>query len=233
MKHMNKSENVDMTDGIRVNVNKDIIKNIQTFKIVIIGDSSSGKSSILLQFSENNFIDRHDVTIGVDLKYKYVSVNGTITKLHIWDTAGQERFKSIIKTYYETAHGIVLVFDLNNKESFKSLSYWLNELRHVGKEKCPILLVGNKNDLEKVVTDREIYNFVLDNEKLNMKYLEVSAKKGTNINEIFIDLTRMILNEKNKNLPSKILTKGEADFLDEEYYKTNVTAERNNCCVIT
>lgn len=229
--YINNNKITLMNDGIRVNVNKNIIGDIQTFKIVIIGDSSSGKSSILLQFSENTFKDRHETTIGVDLKYKYVSINGNIVKLHIWDTAGQERFKSIIKTYYETAHGIILVFDLNYKESFKNLTYWLNELKNVGKEKCPVLLVGNKNDLEKIVTDNEINNFMSDNPKLNIKYLEVSAKKGTNINDIFINLTKMIIEEKNKILPTKILNDEESVILEKEYFNSTKT-ELNNCCTI-
>ena len=110
------------------------VKNVKKYKIVIIGDCGSGKSSLLLKFVEGTFQDNHYATIGVDLKAKYINIDGTTVKINIWDTAGQERFRSIIGSYYSTASGIILVFDLTNRESFLNLKIWIDELKSIDKD---------------------------------------------------------------------------------------------------
>ena len=212
---------------------------IPVYKVVIIGDSHCGKSSILLKFAENTFKNEHHTTIGVDMKSRYIKIDETNVKLHIWDTAGQERFRSIIRTYYETASGIVLVFDLSNRESFNDLEYWIDELRIAGKDKCPIILVGNKSDLyfKRIITHQEILNFV-NGIGLNMAYLEVSAKNDINVNNIFIDLTTKILydnngDEGNEMRMSKILTRKESDILEFDKYNVVKKDDASSCCIIS
>lgn len=208
--------------------------NVKIYKVVIIGDSSSGKTSILLRFAENTFKSYHDSTIGVDLKARYITSGDTTIKLYIWDTAGQERFRSIIKTYYEQAAGIILVFDLNNRESFLNLTYWIRELSEVGKDKCPMILVGNKCDLKRKILDKEIHDFVI-NSKLNMIYMETSARDGINVDNIFMELTKKILDARDFMVDSKILSTKESEKMEDKLEKGQINENSNNdsCCVIS
>jgi Ras-related protein Rab-18 len=98
------------------------------FKLLIIGDSSVGKSSILLRFTDDEFDDEHPVTIGVDFKVKTIQLGAKRINLTIWDTAGQEKFRSLTSSYYRGTQGIILVYDVSSRESFQHLSVWLNEI---------------------------------------------------------------------------------------------------------
>ena len=131
------------------------------FKILLIGDAGVGKSSILLRFTDDAFEEHLASTIGVDFKVKTVQLGGKTVKLTIWDTAGQERFRTLTSSYYRGCHGIILVFDVNERSSFDNLKQWLDELElysttaHSSK-----LLVGNKIDLEdRQVTEQEATDF--------------------------------------------------------------------------
>ena len=121
---------------------------IKPFKIIIIGDSGTGKSSLMLRYTDDTFSEFHNTTIGVDFKFKKLKINDTYVGFHIWDTAGQEKFKSIIRSYYLNSDGIILVFDLNSKYTFDNLQYWIDEIKYTGRQKCPIILIGNKTDLK-------------------------------------------------------------------------------------
>jgi Ras-related protein Rab-8A len=98
------------------------------FKVIIIGDSGVGKTNILTRYCEGIFKDSYVATIGVDFKVKMVDVEGRKVKLQIWDTAGQERFKNITQTYYKGAAGIILVYAINNQDSFRNISNWLKQI---------------------------------------------------------------------------------------------------------
>ena len=117
------------------------------FKILLIGDSAVGKSSILLRFSDNIFTESFLPTIGVDFKIKTLEFQGKNAKLQIWDTAGQERFKTITSTYYKGSHGIILVYDITDMESFNKLGDWLIEVEKNAPNNVYKILVGNKADL--------------------------------------------------------------------------------------
>ena len=116
-------------------------------KYIVIGDTSVGKSCILLQFLEKKFKFDHDTTIGVEFGSKVISVNDKQVKLQIWDTAGQETFKSITRSYYRGSIGVVLVYDITNRDSFSNISKWLDETKSYANDKVVIMLVGNKTDL--------------------------------------------------------------------------------------
>ena len=161
------------------------------FKVLIIGDSSVGKSNILLRFSDNIFHDTFLPTIGVDFKIRNVKMADQTIKLNIWDTAGQERFKTITSTYYKGAHGIILAYDITDRESFNNVNNWLAEVKkHAGPQVIK-LLVGNKCDLEneRVVTSKEAKEF---SDSLGISFLETSAKQKINIDEAFMTLTKQI-----------------------------------------
>ena len=161
------------------------------FKVLIIGDSSVGKSNILLRFSDNIFHDTFLPTIGVDFKIRNVKMGDQTIKLNIWDTAGQERFKTITSTYYKGAHGIILAYDITDRESFNNVNNWLAEVKkHAGAQVIK-LLVGNKCDLEneRVVTAKEGKEFA---DSLGISFMETSAKQRINIDESFMTLTKQI-----------------------------------------
>ena len=162
------------------------------FKVLIIGDSSVGKSNILLRFSDNIFHETFLPTIGVDFKIKNLIVNDKNVKLNIWDTAGQERFKTITSAYYKGSHGVILVYDITDRDSFNNVSNWINESKKFAGNNVVRILVGNKCDLNegRKVTFKEGSEFA---EREGMMFFEASAKAKINIDEIFSELTKGML----------------------------------------
>jgi len=118
------------------------------FKILLIGDSSVGKSSLLLRFSDNTFKEDIMNTIGVDFKIRQFNIKGKVVKLQIWDTAGQERFRTITSSYYRGAHGIIVTYDITDAGTFEGCKRWLNESKKFAAGDVQRILVGNKIDLE-------------------------------------------------------------------------------------
>lgn len=117
------------------------------FKYIVIGDTSVGKSCLLLQFLEKKFKFDHDTTIGVEFGSKIINVKDKQIKLQIWDTAGQETFKSITRSYYRGSIGVILVYDITNRDSFNNVSKWLDETKSYANDKITVMLVANKTDL--------------------------------------------------------------------------------------
>ncbi len=174
------------------------------FKIISIGDSGVGKSSLITQYVDNIFTDSHISTIGVDFKIKTIEHLGKIIKLQIWDTAGQERFRTITTSYYRGAHGIMIVFDKTNIDSYLNINKWLNEVKYHAKENVKIILIGNKSDLNDIqVKEQEIIDFCKNN---NLCYIETSAKTGTNVDNIFEKLIElMYFNIENKTFEPQLV----------------------------
>ena len=117
------------------------------FKLVLIGDSGVGKSCLLLRFADDTYTESHISTIGVDFKIRTIQLEGKTIKLQIWDTAGQERFRTITSSYYRGAHGIIVVYDVTEMESYNNIKQWLHEIDRYACEGVNRLLVGNKSDL--------------------------------------------------------------------------------------
>ena len=164
------------------------------FKILLLGDAGVGKSSIIMRYTKNEFNSNMVSSIGVDFKSKDVIVNNKKIKLQIWDTAGHERFKTITTSYYRGAHGIVTVFDLTDRESYEHIEKWLSEINKYAKENVLRFLIGNKSDLiyKRKVPYEEV--MALAN-KLNISYIETSAKDASNINEFFETATKYYLSK--------------------------------------
>jgi len=161
------------------------------FKLLLIGNSAVGKSSLLLRFSDNIFNESFLPTIGVDFKIRTFDLKGKTVKLQIWDTAGQERFKTITSSYYKGAHGIILVYDITDKQSFKDIETWLAEVDKFANDNVVKLLVGNKCDMEqqRAVTYDEGKEFA---DQLGIKFLETSAKNAVKVDEAFFTLAEEI-----------------------------------------
>jgi Ras-related protein Rab-2A len=117
------------------------------FKYIIIGDTSVGKSCLLLKFMDGTFRQKHEITIGVEFGSKILKVGGKSVKLQVWDTAGQESFKSITRGYYRSAAAALLVYDVTSEKSFRSVERWLEDLKQHSSSNIEIILVGNKSDL--------------------------------------------------------------------------------------
>ena len=197
-----------------------------SLKILLIGDSSVGKTSLLLRYTDNNFTDSQISTIGVEYKNKEIKYKDMDIKLQIWDTSGQERFRSLTQNFYRNADGILFVFDLTKPATFEDIRIWLNESEGYA-QNFKKLLVGNKNDLAPEVTQERIDKF---REKKGIPYVDASAKEGNNVNKVFEDLVEQILGGKsieeiNKNFAnerSRINTK-----LNEP---TNNEIKKRRCC---
>ncbi|XP_027269590.1 ras-related protein Rab-35 isoform X2 [Cricetulus griseus] len=168
------------------------------FKLLIIGDSGVGKSSLLLRFADNTFSGSYITTIGVDFKIRTVEINGEKVKLQIWDTAGQERFRTITSTYYRGTHGVIVVYDVTSAESFVNVKRWLHEINQNCDDVCRIL-VGNKNDdpERKVVETEDAYKFA---GQMGIQLFETSAKENVNVEEMFNCITELVLRAKKDNL---------------------------------
>ena len=159
------------------------------FKLVLIGDSGVGKSCLLLRFADDTYTESHISTIGVDFKIRTIQLDGKTIKLQIWDTAGQERFRTITSSYYRGAHGIIVVYDVTDSETFEHVKTWLHEIDRYASENVNKLLVGNKCDLtSKRQVETETANEFANG--ANIPFLETSAKSSTNVEDAFMKVRR-------------------------------------------
>lgn len=165
------------------------------FKLLLIGDSGVGKTCILFRFSDDAFHTTFISTIGIDFKIKTIELKGKKIKLQIWDTAGQERFRTITQSYYRSANGVVIVYDITKRSSFLSLPRWVEEVRRYTGCNVPLLLVGNKCDCESLreVTQEEA-QALADQYPEFMACIETSAKENTNIESVFVTLATELKN---------------------------------------
>ncbi|KAH9842835.1 GTP-binding protein ypt1 [Rhodofomes roseus] len=161
------------------------------FKLLLIGDSGVGKSCLLLRFADDTYTESYISTIGVDFKIRTIELEGKTVKLQIWDTAGQERFRTITSSYYRGAHGIIVVYDVTDNDTFTNVKQWLQEIDRYASEGVNKLLVGNKSDLtsKKVVEYSAAKEFA---DQLNIPFLETSAKNATNVEQAFLTMAKQI-----------------------------------------
>ena len=198
-------------------------------KLLTIGDQFVGKSSIINRYIDDKFKEDIKPTLAIDYKTKMIQKGENLIKISIYDTAGEEKYRHLIKNYYNGSNGILLVFDITDKNSFDNLNFWLDELeKNCNLNNLYIFLVGNKTDLkkERKVSYDEAKNFA-DMKKI--PYIEISAKTGDNIDKLFNDFIKgTIINiiEQKKKDNSFLKESFKISFLD----KDEKTIRDKKCC---
>ena len=170
-----------------------------SFKIIIIGDSNVGKSCLTLRGTKNIFEPLYASTIGFEFKAFYVKIDGKIIKMQIWDTCGQEVYRSLITSFYNNSSLAIMVYSIDNEDSFNNIEFWLNEIRTKANPDIKIFLIGNKCDLEdkRRVTKDSGQDFS-ENNKFNL-FMETSAKTGFNAQNLFIEASKLLYEQYVKN----------------------------------
>ena len=184
---------------------------IEDIKVITLGNSSVGKTSFLMKYTDNSFTLTYTATLGIDFKQKKIKLkDGRDVRLRIFDTAGQERYKSVSASFIKKADGVILIYDIGNLESFEAVENWIKSIREIGKDNLPIILVGNKCDLS---DDKRMISLKEGQDKadeFNIPFYETSCKEGINIKEVFEKLVDDIMEKGSKNINReyKILNKG-------------------------
>jgi Ras-related protein Rab-8A len=160
-------------------------------KFIIIGDSSTGKSSLLIRFTDNKFSPSFITTIGIDFRQKVIQLNNQPITLQVWDTAGCERFRSITSAYYRGAQVVLLVFDVGSAQSFANVKGWLNSINEQVSDAALVWLVGNKCDLEERAVTKDQAKELAASFKIS--YTETSARTGENVEELFTSAAKQFL----------------------------------------
>ncbi|XP_056428026.1 ras and EF-hand domain-containing protein-like isoform X2 [Hyla sarda] len=193
------------------------------YRLVLAGDAGSGKSSFILRLCLNEFRGDIPTTLGVDFQMKKLLVDGDYTTLQIWDTAGQERFRSIAKSYFRKAHGVLLMYDVTSESSFLNVRQWIDEIKDSCDKPIPLMLIGNKTDLRTEGNESGIQTSI--GEKLAMAYsslfCETSAKDGTNVVEAVLHLAREVKKSVDVTKESP-----------ESVTKLSIPEKKTNCCKI-
>ena len=162
------------------------------YKVLLLGDTTVGKTCFLMKYTDKTFQDIHMATIGLDYRLKTMKLkSGKNIKLQIWDTAGQDRFRAITKNYYKGSHGIILIYDVTNLQTFENVKTWVSQIREEASNNVVIYIAANKIDMEaeRKVTKEEGEKLA---QELEFPFVETSAKSGININETFDDLVERI-----------------------------------------
>ena len=162
------------------------------FKLMLIGNSSVGKTCILSRYSSDSFNPSYTFTVAIDFKIKTIRLNDKTIKLQVWDTAGQERFRSITTSYYRGIMGFLLVYDITDEKSFDCLGEWLHNINEKANEDAVCMIIGNKCDLEdqRLISTKQGQELA---EYHKVSFMETSCKTNINVNRVFNEITYMIL----------------------------------------
>jgi small GTP-binding protein len=206
------------------------------FKLIIVGDSGVGKSSLLKRFIDGLFNSNYDLTIGVEFGAKIIDIQDKKIKLQLWDTAGQESFRSLTKSYYRGSAGIILVYDITKRQSFTNLESWIKDIESVNKTNVPIMVIGNKVDLYAIrqVEKEDLNDFACKNRYL---FKEISVKNDNDAGQIFSDfsshiLTKILNREIEVTEKNGIKTNNNATYNPPIYLDIPYNRITNNCCRI-
>ena len=216
-----------MSSETKDGVNNNNKNDVTTFKILTIGESGVGKTSILRRYVENKFERHHLATIGIDFQSKTIKIKNKEIKLKIWDTAGQERYRNIANQTFRGADGIILVFDITDDYSFSRITDWMEQINaNISKDEIGLILIGNKCDLEERMVPYEKGEEKA--KELGIDYYETSALNGQCINDVFEALVKLILkkNKHKNNTGSRTISI--ASNKPEDIIETN--EKKKGCC---
>lgn len=164
-------------------------------KLIVLGDSNVGKTSLIHSYIYNTCLEDATPTVGLENKVKTIDLRGFKTKVQIWDTAGQEKFNSLTQQFFRNTDGIILVFDLTNKNSFNHIKDWIDKVKDKSDKRIKKIIVGNKSDIKDQikVTQNDIDGLI---KPKNMRYVETSAHNNENVEEVFDKLINSIVGKK-------------------------------------
>ena len=224
-----KSNNISLNYFSFLNQNNKKILNILndflTVKLLLLGDSSVGKTSFINRFFNNEYNENELSTLGIDFQYQILKKDNSIIKLLVWETVGQEKFRAIPSKFYRNCDGILLFFDLEKPESFDNISKWIQDINDNNNEtNCILYLLGNKIDLSRKISLEQAN---LKAKELNVKYFEISCKLNINIYDPVLEMINEILN-KNINKTSHTISTKNLSLNSENHVKTKEGCCKNN-----
>ena len=200
--------------------------NFINFKIIIVGESGVGKSSLLKRAVQHKFDESYQATIGFEFLLMHFKVNDLKIKLQIWDTCGQEMYRSLVQGFYRNTSLALIVYDVSQKSTYDKLDIWIKDIRQHTEQDLPIFIAGNKNDLERVVPFDEAQIFSVSN---RTKYFtECSAKTGYKVEEIFYEAAKHLYKTyKEFQSQSKLPTSGRLKISDSNQ---SLDKKKKKCC---
>lgn len=199
-----------------------------SFKVVLLGEGCVGKTSLVLRYVENKFNDKHLTTLQASFLNKKLNIGGKRVNLAIWDTAGQERFHALGPIYYRDSNGAILVYDITDEDSFHRVKNWVKELRKMLGNDISLCIAGNKIDLEKdrhvTVSEAESYAA-----QVGAKHFHTSAKLNKGIEEMFLDLSKSMMEkaEKNGGSNNRTMTKSKSVIVVDDEQPQQ---QSSGCC---
>ena len=204
--------------------------NYKTCQLLIIGDSSVGKTSLITRYTNGTFKEEYLATVGLDYNSKDEVINNETIHIKLWDTAGQERFKSLTQNYFRNAEGVLLVYDVTKTESFNNLKEWISSIKKNMETKnifLPLIVIGNKIDMEdsREIDKEEANKFATEN---NYKYFETSAKTGEGVDEAIRELVNLVLNQNGEIDEQKIEARKSVQINGDR--KENSNPKKKSCC---
>lgn len=185
------------------------------FKVVLLGEGCVGKTSLLLRYIEDKFHDKHLTTLQATFLNKRLNINGKRINLSIWDTAGQEKFHALGPIYYRNSNGAILVYDITDEDSFGKVKNWVKELKKMLGSDIILIIAGNKIDLEheRTVPLEEAESYA---NMVGAKHFYTSAKLNQGVEELFLDLTREMLEKHEQNAKTEVVRTSQVLVVDDE-----------------
>ena len=229
----NSSQISEINDVTVIEYDKDEdIKTDLIFKVVVIGNASVGKSSLIVRGTKNRFIEDYNATIGFDYFPFIIKYDNKLIKLQIWDTCGQEIYQSLITNFYRNSSLAIMVYSINDRKTFEDLDNWLKELKKESNPNAKIILIGNKVDLEseRLISSEEAEKYAKDFDFIS--FFETSAKTGFNAKKVFINAAVSLYEEYIKYNKSVNLSGNEniKQTLGSEKLRRNKKDKTGNCC---
>eukprot|EP01083_Nonionella_stella_P247766 858662_1 len=206
------------------------MSSLASVKLVLLGNASVGKSSILQRFASDVYSEHKPPTVGAAFTTKVITVNNRQIKFDIWDTAGQEKYRSMTPLYYRGAYAAIIVYDITDDESYIGAQSWINEIRQIEGDKIKIALVGNKLDLQdssRAIDTETAFNYADNN---NFIFMETSAKTGIGIKELFQQIGKSIPLNINMQSNKSDLSSSQIEFIRDDDNFTNTSAKKKLCC---